>query len=383
VRTRLEASFSWLGPVVLQAAKTGIAAGLAWFVAADVVGNNLPVFAPLAAVLTVQVTVWDSLSKGIQRALGVVVGVLLAYALARLLGVHVWSVALVVFVSWVAGQAIRLGQQGAVQVPVSALLVLVLGASTSGYAIDRVEDTFLGAATGIVVSLIVVPRSNLPEARASVADLATAIAAVLRDLAAGFSTPGADVSALLTRARQLDGEAGAVTLVVEQTLTATRWSPTGYRDRPAAEKLVEAVNVLDNVARSTRGIARVLADAATGSSTATGTSNSTSSPVPPGLTGPLADLLRSAVDELEAWTGAVTGPDAAPGVTAPKLVGAGKVVDRYRDVLLAARSAGISAEAAATTDAVAIYGLRISDDLRAEPDQPASSQASWRSLLGL
>ncbi len=95
--------------------------------------------------LTVQVTVWDSVSRGLQRALGVVVGVLLAYALARLLGMHVWSVALLVFVSWVAGQVLRLGQQGAVQVPVSALLVLVLGASTTGYAVDRVVDTFVGA----------------------------------------------------------------------------------------------------------------------------------------------------------------------------------------------------------------------------------------------
>ena len=50
--------------VLVQAAKTAVAAGLAWFLAADIIGNNLPVFAPLAAVLTVQVTVWDSVSAG-------------------------------------------------------------------------------------------------------------------------------------------------------------------------------------------------------------------------------------------------------------------------------------------------------------------------------
>ena len=37
----------------------------------------------------------------------------MAYALARLLGVHMSSLALVVFVSWLAGQGLRLGQQGA------------------------------------------------------------------------------------------------------------------------------------------------------------------------------------------------------------------------------------------------------------------------------
>ena len=65
VRTRLEGPFSWLGPPVLQAAKTAIAAALSWYIAADVIGNTLPVFAPLTAVLTVQVTV---LGLGVTRS---------------------------------------------------------------------------------------------------------------------------------------------------------------------------------------------------------------------------------------------------------------------------------------------------------------------------
>jgi len=85
------------------------------------------------------------------------VGVLVAFGFARVAGIHAWSIALVVFVSILAGQALRLGQQGSVQVPVSALLVLVLGATTGGYALDRVVDTAIGAACGILVNLVVVP----------------------------------------------------------------------------------------------------------------------------------------------------------------------------------------------------------------------------------
>ena len=61
---RLRKQLSWLGPPALQAAKTALAAGASWFIAADVMGNTIPVFAPLAALLTVQVTVWDSLARG-------------------------------------------------------------------------------------------------------------------------------------------------------------------------------------------------------------------------------------------------------------------------------------------------------------------------------
>ena len=73
--TALSRAPRWLGPAALQATKTAIAAGLSWFVAANVLRNNLPVFAPLAALLTVQVTLWESVSRGLQRVVGVVVGV--------------------------------------------------------------------------------------------------------------------------------------------------------------------------------------------------------------------------------------------------------------------------------------------------------------------
>ena len=161
----------WRVPVV-QAAKTALAGGLSWYIAADVLGNSLPVFAPLAAILTVQVTVWDSVSRGLQRVLGVIAGVLVAFGFARLLGVHIWSVVLVVFFSWLAGQALRLGPQGAVQVPVTGLLVLILGTSTSEYAVDRVVDTFVGAGVGVAVSLVALPRTHVADARAEVRGLA-------------------------------------------------------------------------------------------------------------------------------------------------------------------------------------------------------------------
>ncbi len=365
MRTRLEGSLRWLGPLVVQAAKTGVAAGRAWLLAADIIGNNLPVFAPLTAVLTVQVTVWDSVSRGLQRALGVVVGVLVAYALARLLGVHVWSLALVVFVSWLAGQVLRLGQQGAVQVPVSALLVLVLGASTSGYAVDRVFDTFLGAAVGILVSLVTVPKTNLVRAQQRVREVEAEIASVLRELADDLGGPAAGSTVPLDRARQLEGTVKSAALAVQSTVTATRWSPTGFRDRAAAEALVAAVESLDQVQRSTRGAARALADASPGLQST------------PGLTRPLADLLRAAAGELDTWV--LTAAEGSPESVGPTVT---TVADKYREVLSTARSAGVPPELAATADAVAIYGLRISDDLRSGPAEAPAARPTWRSLLG-
>lgn len=99
---------------LLHAAKTAVASGVSWLVAADLLGNQIPVFAPLAAVLTVQVTVWQSVSRGLQRVAGVMVGVVVAGAFAQVAGIHAWSIALVIFISLLLGRALRLGTQGAI-----------------------------------------------------------------------------------------------------------------------------------------------------------------------------------------------------------------------------------------------------------------------------
>ena len=117
-----------------------------------------PIFAPLAAMLTVQATVLKSVRTGLQRTAGVATGVVLAFVLSSALG-SLWSVGILVFVG-LAGRASRSisASQGSTQIAVSALLVLVLSTGSNSYAIARVLDTLIGAAVGILVSLLVVPR---------------------------------------------------------------------------------------------------------------------------------------------------------------------------------------------------------------------------------
>jgi uncharacterized membrane protein YccC len=310
--------------------------------------------------------VWDSVSRGVQRVLGVIVGVLVAFGFARLVGVHIWSVALVVFLSWIAGQILRLGMQGAVQVPVTALLVLVLGTTTSGYAWDRVVDTCIGAGIGVVVSLVALPRTHLGEARGELRGLATQLAALLREIAAGLTRPDGGSAARLAKARRVTDEAETTAVIIQNSVAATRWNPTGYRDRPAAQELETGLKTLATAERATRGIARVLADAPADFC------------LPPDMANALSGLLDRVADEIEAWAARVTSGPAQPA--APIWAG---VAARYHDVVLAARSTDIAPETAAIVDAIAIDANRISDELSAEPEPPATTdRLSWRSLLG-
>ncbi len=373
---RLRKQLSWLAPPALQAAKTAVAAGISWFIAANVIGNSIPVFAPLAALLTVQVTVWDSVARGLQRVLGVVVGVLVAYGFARLAGINAWSIALVIFVSLLAGRALRLGQQGSIQVPVSALLVLVLGATTGGYALDRVLDTVVGAATGILVNLVIVPPTQLDGARTEMNNFAAALATLLGDVAQSFVLPGADLSAHLQQARRLSDGANMASLAVERSEAATRLNPAARRDRPAVQTLQAAVKTLTVVERAARGIARALADAPAGWRP------------PDGLAKLLSQLLMTVAGELDAWGARVTsetgpGGAASPGgvATAADAPGGPAVEELYHQVLVATRARDVEPETAAIVTAIALDAHRISQELRGALEPPAATLPSWRALF--
>src|SRR6202046_1803381 len=153
-----QSRLAWPGLVTRQqlflAAKTAIAAGLAWAAALAADPHRRPYFAPLAVLLVVQPTVYDSLSRAFQRVAGVVVGVAAALTVSHWLAPDAWSIGVIIFVGLLLGWAVRLGPQGAVQVPVSALLVFLVGRATPGYGGERIVDTLIGAGVAVIAVML-------------------------------------------------------------------------------------------------------------------------------------------------------------------------------------------------------------------------------------
>jgi uncharacterized membrane protein YgaE (UPF0421/DUF939 family) len=368
----LDALRGQLEGTLLQAAKTAIAAGFAWFVTADLLGNQIPVFAPLAAVLTVQVTLWQSVSRGLQRVAGVMVGVLVAGAFARLAGIHAWSIAVVIFVALLLGRALRLGTQGSIQVPISALLVLVLGATTGGYGFDRVIDTAIGAGCGILVNLVAFPRTHLEEAAARVRGLAQGLAALVESVAGWIDRNGPgpasgkeDPAFHLLAARMLGGQVGLATRAVNRAEEACRWNPAGRRRRPEVERLQAGVLVLEMVERQVRGITRAVAEAGPHWD------------LPAPAAAALSTLLRQVAAELQRWEPPGAAPaEAAPADAAPT----GAQDGLYEAVLGSLRGSGLTPHAAALVTAIAVDARRIREELSSRP-AAATRTPGWRSLF--
>src|SRR5271154_374883 len=163
----LQPGMVWPGHVarsqVFLAAKTAIAAGLAWAAALAADPHSRPYFAPLAVLLVVQPTVYDSLSRAFQRVAGVVVGVMAALAVSHFLAPSGWSIGIIIFAGLLLGWTSRLGPQGVVQIPVSALLVFLVGRATPGYGGERIIETLIGAGVA-VIAVLLSPSAPGPDA---------------------------------------------------------------------------------------------------------------------------------------------------------------------------------------------------------------------------
>ena len=245
---------------LLQIAKTALAATVAWELAVRVLHSPLPALASLGALLTVQVTVKQTVSFGFQQVVGVTVGVGAAVLAVGVLGVHAWSVGVVILGALVVGNLLRLGRQ-VNQVAISALLVLALG---TAYGSARIVDTLLGAVVGVLVNALVAPPTHVQGAAEQIARVAGDLGILLTDVAAGLRGRWDHAAATdwLRRAREVEAERVEARDAARRGEESLRYNPLARADAEDVARLTEAQSALEHTSTQVRGIARALTDLA-------------------------------------------------------------------------------------------------------------------------
>ena len=260
---RVEAHLqSWgMGARVL---KTTLAVVLAWELGTHLPGgNDHPYFAPLAALLSFQITVAESVTAVIQRILGIVLGVGVALVVSYALGTTAWGIGLLVFLALVLGANLHLSPQGVSQVAVSALIVTFVGnAGSLSYAGARISESIVGAVVGVLINALLVPPTYLPEARAATDQLGTVVAQVLQTLAAALSTGLSHEQAVaaLHEARALHGPLTSARAAVERAATSLKYNPLRRAQRVQLTQAQHNLTTIEHAVLQTRSLARVLAD---------------------------------------------------------------------------------------------------------------------------
>ena len=174
---------------LLQVGKSAAATIGAWLIAGWVFPAQLPVFAAIAALLVVQPSVNQSLSKALERSIGVIAGVLIAVGLGLLLGSSSWVVLIAIVVAMLVAWLLRTSPGTGNQIAISAMLVLALGSSSPEYAFARIVETLIGVAIGIVVNALIVPPVLVAPARRDLGLLGKELAASLDRLADALPSP--------------------------------------------------------------------------------------------------------------------------------------------------------------------------------------------------
>lgn len=179
-------------PVWATALRSGIAAGLAWWVAwllALVVPDpfaDYRFYAPLGAVVATSSTAARSVSQSVRATLAIVVGAATAALVDRLFLIGSLTVAITVVVASLLAAWRTLGDMSQWAVT-SALFVLVIGGTgdQSGYIVAYLGLVVLGAAVGVLVNLVA-PPLPLGPSEAALDQLQDVLADQLDALAGGL-----------------------------------------------------------------------------------------------------------------------------------------------------------------------------------------------------
>lgn len=247
---------------LLQVAKSAVAVVAAWLLAGWLVQGPPPIFAAIAALLVVQPSINQSFTRAVERSVGVIVGVVIAALLGLVFGSQPWVALLSAGVALVVAWAARISPGATNQIAISALLVLALGTATPNYALDRVLETLIGAAIGIVVNAALVPPVLVPAAREKVDVLGRELAEALERLADALEapqTPGS-LEELLLEARLLrpvrDGAADAI----RDAADSLALNPRSGRHRSDLAAMGDLLERFTPVVTQTIGMTRAVYD---------------------------------------------------------------------------------------------------------------------------
>ena len=130
-----------------QIAQCAIAAGVAWFVAADLLGHATPFFAPIAAVVSLGTSYGQRLRRVAEVTVGVAVGVFLADLIVAGIGSGWWQLTLIVALAMTTAILLDGGQLFIMQAAVQSIVVATLVPDPDA-ALTRWTDAVVGGAGG-------------------------------------------------------------------------------------------------------------------------------------------------------------------------------------------------------------------------------------------
>ena len=218
---------------LVQVMKSTLAAGITWFLCLLIFPEQLPIFGAIAALLCVQESIDQSLTRGVERVVGVLLGVSVALGAGALFGAQAWLFLAAILVSMSVGWLLRMTSASSNQIAITALLMIALGGLQLGYGFERLIETGIGATIGIVLNALIVAPVRTSDLDRGIRELTRHAAAALDRVAAALSEPRDEawLDGMYDQARALDAERSDVHLALRRARESLRLNPRGQRYR--------------------------------------------------------------------------------------------------------------------------------------------------------
>ena len=239
------------------AVQGGVAAAFSWYIAVDLLHHKQPVFAPISAVIVLDIAVGQRFRRTFELVLGVALGIAIGDALVYEIGTGPWQLGLVVGLATILSVFIAGTPAVVAQASSSSVLIATLSPPKSGILYTRFIDALIGGAVALVVMALLVPANPL------------AVVSRKAGPACGVLADGLDLVANGLRAHEPELADDALTKLnvgqkqlseFRDTLPESRETatvaPLRWRSRGALSRYVEAAEHLDRAMGNARVLAR-------------------------------------------------------------------------------------------------------------------------------
>jgi uncharacterized membrane protein YgaE (UPF0421/DUF939 family) len=255
-RTGLSAGWSRVRGGFGLALQAGVAAGIAWYIAHDLIGRPNPFFAPIAAVITLASSIGQRARRTVELVCGVAIGIGVGDALILLIGSGPWQIGICVLLAIVTAAAVGGGTPLVVQSASSAVLVATLTSST-GLPWTRFFDALVGGGVGLVVMTLLLPLNPLTVVRRAADPALDEMAGGLREVSAGLAAGDADAMRdALSRLRTAEGHFAEFASAAAAASENVAFAPARWRSRGALSAYVEGAPHLTYALRNVRVLTR-------------------------------------------------------------------------------------------------------------------------------
>jgi hypothetical protein len=245
---------------IQQVLVTAFAAALSWQVGDHILKNG-GVVAAIVASLTVRSSLHKSAREGFGQVLGSSVGAGAALVSVHFFGLGLITVGLTVLICLIAARVLHLGEVAAINVPVTALIVIGPGLSQNN-ASDRLISTITGALLAIVCSIFAHPKTPAGRTIDRISSLTDRSAVLLARMAEGVleDITQDQTGRWLARGRLLAEEIPSIRSQALEARVFAKWLPTVRSEN--AEKLYLRGVAVEHTIIQVRAISRALFDIA-------------------------------------------------------------------------------------------------------------------------